>query len=77
MTTSLYRCPGCGRTVRYGTGARLGCLCDALPLGKDPEWPHPFGPRRPYFSDREHRMSEMPDDGRSDVEDLRDDVWMA
>lgn len=84
--TALYRCPGCDKVVRYGTGARgLGCLCDALPLGSDAgkfdrrfgEIGGQIGPPRPYFHDREHTMVEFDDDGREGVDDLREGLWLA
>lgn len=81
MAASLYRCPGsCGQVMRGEAGHAYGCMCDALPLGSDQQHPFdapPFGPQRPYYHDREHRVVEFPDDGRDGVEDLRDGVWIA
>jgi hypothetical protein len=85
--TSLYRCPACGKVVRYAPGrTTLACLCDALPFGSDPgniwfpgygEEGGGIGPPRPYHHDREHTMTELEDDGRDGVEDLRDGLWFG
>jgi hypothetical protein len=77
-SSALYRCETCGDVVRAEAGRgdhALVCSCESLPLGAErrhPFDPPPFGPRRPYYADREHYMVEMPDDGRDGVDDLRD-----
>ena len=66
MATSLYRCEACDEVVRHDAGHLLGHFCRAYDdqgnyLGKDAE----------------SQFVEFEDDGRIDVEDLRDLTWMA
>jgi len=77
-SSALYRCETCGEVIRAEAGLgnhALISMCEAAPLGSErrhPFDPPPFGPQRPYYADREHYMVEMADDGRADVEDVRE-----